>query len=250
MSEDAVWKEAKPFSSVNNSDVGVLVLQGFTGTVGSIIYLAKYLADRGFDVEAPRLSGHGTKWQDLNKVRYTDWLNDVEMAYDKLKKRSKNVFVAGLSMGGALALYLLEQHPEVKGGILINHIVVRNDPSTKFLGIISLFVKSVPAIGSDIKDPNVKEPAYERTSTRGAYEMVKLLNVVQKALDKVQEPLLILKSKEDHVVPMENVDYTLKHVKSQDIKVVYLENSYHVATMDYDKDLINQYTEEFIKSHL
>jgi len=42
----------------------------------------------------------------------------------------------------------------------------------------------------------------------------------------------------------------LKNVKSKDVKVIYLENSYHVATMDYDKDLINQYTKEFIEAHL
>ncbi|MGB9832734.1 MAG: alpha/beta hydrolase [Caldisericum sp.] len=245
-----IWEEGKPFSSVGNKDVGVLVLQGFTGTVGSIIYLAKYLANIGYHVEAPRLSGHATKWEDLNKVKYTDWINDVESAYKKLQDRTKNIFVAGLSMGGALTLYMLENHTEVKGGILINHVVIVNDPKVKLLPILSLFIKSMPAIGSDIKDPNVKEPAYDRTPTRGAYEMIKLLNVIQKNLSKVKQPLLILKSKEDHVVPLENVDYTLKNVSSKDVKVIYLENSYHVATMDYDKDLINNYTKEFIETHL
>jgi len=244
-------KEAgKSFSSVGNGEVGVLVLQGFTGTVGSIIYLAKFLAKEGFDVEAPRLSGHGTTWEDLNKVRYTDWINDIETAYNKLKERSKNIFVAGLSMGGALTLYMLENHPEIKGGVLINHVVMLKDPRVKLLPILSLFVKSIPAIGSDIKDPQVKEPAYDRTPTKGAYEMTKLLNVVDKNLSKVKQPVLILKSKEDHVVPLENVQYTLDRISSEDKKVVYLENSYHVATMDYDKDLINELTLEFIKNHL
>jgi carboxylesterase len=245
-----VWPEGEPFSAVGSIDVGVIVSQGFTGTVGSIIYLAKYLGSQGYHVEAPRLSGHATKWEDLNKVRYTDWINDIETAYEKLRKRANNVFMAGLSMGGALTLYMLEHHPELKGGILINHVVFVNDPKVKLLPILSLFVKSMPAIGSDIKDPNVKEPAYDRTPTRGAYEMIKLLNVIQKDLDKITQPLLILKSKEDHVVPLENVDYTLKNVKSKDVKVIYLENSYHVATMDYDKDIINQYTKEFIEEHL
>ncbi|BAL81435.1 alpha/beta hydrolase [Caldisericum exile] len=245
-----IWEEGKPFSSIGNKDIGVLVLQGFTGTVGSIIYLAKFLAVQGYHVEAPRLSGHATKWEDLNKVKYSDWLNDVEIAYKKLQERTKNIFVAGLSMGGALTLYMLERHPEIKGGALINHIVVLNDPKVKLLPILSIFVKSMPAISSDIKDPTVKEPAYDRTPTRGAYEMVKLLNIVQKDLKKITQPLLILKSREDHVVPLENVDYTLNNVSSKDVKVIYLENSYHVATMDYDKDLINNYVKEFIETYL
>lgn len=245
-----IWEEGKPFSSIGSKDIGVLVLQGFTGTVGSIIYHAKFFANEGYHVEAPRLSGHATKWEDLNKVKYTDWINDVENAYKKLQERATNIFVSGLSMGGALALYMLEHHPEIKGGILINHIIVLNDPKVKLLPILSLFIKSMPAIGSDIKDPTVKEPAYDRTPTRGAYEMVKLLNLVQKNLDKITQPLLIMKSKEDHVVPLENVEYTLGNVKSNDVKVIYLENSYHVATMDYDKDIINKYAKNFIETHL
>jgi len=89
----------KSFSSIGNGEVGVLVLQGFTGTVGSIIYLAKYLANCGYDVEAPRLSGHGTKWEDLNKVKYTDWVDDIETAYKKLQERTKTFYVTGLSNG-------------------------------------------------------------------------------------------------------------------------------------------------------
>ncbi len=244
-------KEAgKSFSSVSDSEVGVLVLQGFTGTVYSVIYLAKFVANLGYNVEAPRLSGHGTKWQDLNRVKYTDWIGDVETAYKKLQDRSKKIFVAGLSMGGALALYMLENYPEIKGGILINHIVMLKDPRVKFLPIISLFVKSMKAIGSDIKDPSVKEPAYDRTPTRGLYEMVKLLNEVEKNLHKVTQPLIIFKSRYDHVVPMENVDYTFQKVQSEEKKVVYLEDSYHVATMDFDKDMINAFTEDFIKLNL
>lgn len=245
-----IEEAGKSFSSVSDSEVGVLVIQGFTGTVYSVIYLAKFLANLGYNVEAPRLSGHGTKWQDLNRVKYTDWISDVETAYKKLQERSKKIFVAGLSMGGALALYMLENHPEIKGGILINHIVMLKDPRVKFLPIISLFVKSMKAIGSDIKDPSVKEPAYDRTPTRGLYEMVKLLNEVEKNLNKVTQPLIIFKSRHDHVVPMENVDYTFQKVQSEEKKVVYLEDSYHVATMDFDKDMINAFTEDFIKLNL
>lgn len=247
---DNIVEAGKSFSSIGKGDVGVLVLQGFTGTVGSVIYLAKYLANLGYDIEAPRLSGHGTRWEDLNRVKFTDWINDIESAYKNLRERSKNIFVSGLSMGGALTLYMLEKHPEIKGGILINHIVLLNNPKVKFLPILSMFIKSMPAIGSDIKDPSVKEPAYDRTPIRGVLEMVKLLKVVQKDLNKVTQPLLILKSKEDHVVPLKNVKYTLDNVGSKNKKLIYLENSYHVATMDYDKDLINKYVEEFIKSNL
>ena len=244
-----LMKGAEPFSFENESDIGVLVLQGFTGTTSSVIYLGECLAKAGFNVEGPRLSGHGTKWQDLNNVKYEDWIGDVEKALEKLKKRASKIFVSGLSMGGTLSLYLAETHPEIKGVIPINNAILFHDPRISLLPILKYFISSTPAIGSDIKDPSQKEIAYDRTPTRGAAEMAELVNITRKNLSKVTQPILIFKSKEDHVVPFDNAEYTLKHVSSKDKKLIYLENSYHVATMDFDKDLICEETIKFINSH-
>lgn len=161
----------------------------------------------------------------------------MEEAYEKLRNRTKEVFVSGLSMGDALTLYMLE-NKEVKSGILINHIILFNDPRAFLLPVLKYFVKSTAGVASDIKDPTKKELAYDRAPTGGAYEMVKLLKHIREKLRKVSQPLLIFKSKEDHVIPLENVDYTLRNVSSKEKELIYLENSYHVATMDYDKDLI------------
>jgi len=80
-------------------------------------------------------------------------------------------------------------------------------------------------------------------------ELQKLLKHIREKLRKVHKPLLIFKSKEDHVIPLENVDYTLRNVSSKEKEVIYLENSYHVETMDYDKDLICEKTVDFIKKN-
>ncbi len=245
-----IMKGAESFSHEGRLNAGVVVLQGFTGTTGSVIYLARFLADNGLHIECPRLSGHGTKWEDLNKVSYTDWIKDVENAYSTLRKRVDNIFVEGLSMGGALALYLEESHSEILGGILINHIILLEGFSVRLLPILKLFIKSVPAISSDIKDPSEHELAYDRTPTGGAHEMVKLLKLVRDNLNKVEQPNLIFKSREDHVVPLSNVEYTLKYLPSKEKEIIWLENSYHVATMDYDKDIICEKSLGFIKKHL
>lgn len=245
-----LMKGAEPFSFEKDSDVGILVLQGFTGTTSSVTYLGECLAKAGFNVEGPRLTGHGTKWQDLNNVKYTDWISDVENALEKLKKRSKKIFVAGLSMGGTLSLCLAENHPDIMGIILVNHAILLHDSRIPLLPILKYFISSTPAIGSDIKDPTKKEIAYDRTPTKGASEMVKLVNITRKNLRKVSQPVLVFKSKEDHVVPFDNAEYTIKNISSRDKNLIYLENSYHVATMDYDKDLICEESIKFVKLHI
>ncbi len=241
-----LMKGSESFSFKNSSDVGVLVLQGFTGTTSSVIYLGECLAKAGFNVEGPRLSGHGTRWQDLNNVKYTDWIDDVENALEKLKERADKVFVAGLSMGGTLSLYLAEKHPDIKGVILINNAILFHDPRIPFLPILKYIVKSTPAIGSDIKDPSKKEIAYERTPTKGAVEMVKFVSITRDKLSEIVQPTLIFKSRGDHVVPLDNAEYTLNHISSRDKKIIWLENSYHVATMDFDKDLICEESIKFV----
>jgi carboxylesterase len=245
-----IWKGAESFSYRGKSKVGVLVSQGFTGTTSSVIYLAKFFADKGYNVECPRLTGHGTRWEELNKVKYTDWVNDIETAFNNLEKDSKEVFVAGLSMGGALALYLQEMHPEIRGGILINHALIFDDPRIGFLPILKYLIKSTPAIANDIKDPSQKELAYDKTPTAGAHEMIKLTKLVVSNLNKVNQPQLIFKSKEDHVVPLKNVQFTIDRISSKEKEVIWLENSYHVATMDFDKDLICEKSLEFVEKHV
>lgn len=242
-----ILTEGKPFSARGNGDIGCLVMQGFTGTVGSIRYYAQQLAAKGLSVEAPRLTGHGTQWQDVNKAHYTDWTQDAERAYQLLAKCCKKVFVTGLSMGGTLILYLAERHPEIAGVIPVNAPVFLTDKRALFLPIVRHLIASTPAIASDIMEPGVVEPAYDRTPTSGAYEMSKLLAITRKDLKCITQPILIMRSSHDHVVPHECGPYILQHVSSADKNIIVFENSGHVVTMDYDKDAVVEHAWQFIQ---
>jgi len=80
--EEAFFKEG--------NDVGVLVIHGFTGSPGSMRDLAQFYADQGFTVALPRLAGHGTTPEDLEKRKYQEWIEDVEKAYQWLKSALVN----------------------------------------------------------------------------------------------------------------------------------------------------------------
>ena len=243
-------KYHQPFSHVTESEVGILVIHGITSTTSSMKYLAKQFADAGYNVELPGLAGHGTKWQDMNLIKYTDWIDDLEKALTKLQKRCSKIFLCGLSLGGGLALFMTGKHPELSGVILINHAAKFTGPKFWFVPILRKFIKSVPAVASDIKDPNFKEIAYDRTPTNGVYEMLKMLKEMRKMLPDISQAILIFKSKEDHIVPKLSVTYTIKNIGSKDKELIWLENSYHVAPLDYDKELIAKKSIEFIKDHI
>ena len=61
--------------------IGVLLVHGFTGSPASMKPWAQALADQGYAVEVPLLPGHGTRWQDLNQVSWTEWYDDNGVPY-------------------------------------------------------------------------------------------------------------------------------------------------------------------------
>ena len=105
-----VMTGAEPFAAVGGH-AGALVLHGFTGNPFSMRGVARRLAHEGLTVELPLLPGHGTAVADLVPTRFDDWSAAAEQAYLELAGRCDRVAVVGLSMGGTLACWLAARHP-------------------------------------------------------------------------------------------------------------------------------------------
>lgn len=238
---------AEPFRH-DGGDVGVLLCHGFTGTPQSLRPWAQELAAHGLTVSLPRLPGHGTRWQDLNMTRWQDWYAADERAFRELQERCTSVVVAGLSMGGALALRLAEEcGPAVSGLVLVNPSVTSADPRLRGLPVLKHLRASVPAIGNDIKRGDRTELAYDRTPLHAVDSVRELWRRVVADLDKVTQPVLIYRSAVDHVVGPESVRLLLDRLPSRDITLRTLKNSFHVATLDYDAEEIFAGSLEFAR---
>lgn len=237
---------AEPFFFEGNL-VGILLLHGFTGSTQSMRPLGEAYAKAGYTVCGPRLAGHGTHYEDMEQTSFQDWIESIEQGYQWLKERCETIFVSGLSMGGTLALYMAESHPDVQGIILINAAVdipemsiMQNLPDVRFLD----------EIGSDIKKPGIEELAYEKTPVKSIKELVKLMKLVRDSLDNIACPALIFVSEEDHVVPPDNAKLIDDKILSEDTEIIYLKKSYHVATLDNDQQMIIDKTLNFIAKNL
>lgn len=238
---------AEPYTH-DGGDVGVLLCHGFTGTPQSLRPLAQRFAAAGHTVRLPRLPGHGTTWQELNRTRWDDWLATVEAELVVLSDRCRVVVVCGLSMGGALALRLAQTRPaEVAGLVLVNPAVHLADPRLRLLPVIKHVVPSLPGIASDIARPGVQELAYDRTPLKALHSMVRALSGVVHDLPEVTQPLLLLHSPQDHVVPPRSSSIVLSRVSSKDVTEVLLHRSYHVATLDHDATTIEELGVEFVR---
>jgi len=227
--------------------VGVLLCHGFTGSPESLRPWGRFLAAEGLTVSLPCLPGHGTRWQDMQLTSWEDWFGAVDRAFVALSQQVDQVFLGGLSMGAALALRLAQQHgAKVSGLVLVNPAVVLDDKRLLALPLVKHLVPSLAGISNDIAKEGVTEGAYSRTPLKALHSLVRGTRIVRAELPKVNQPVLMFRSPQDHVVSPASGKLLLSRVGSRDVEERLCENSYHVATLDHDAEMIFKGSAEFI----
>jgi carboxylesterase len=237
---------AEPYSATGDAR-GALVLHGFTGNPQSMRGLALAMTDAGFTVELPLLPGHGTDVSDMVPTRWPQWCEAAVDAYTALSARCDAVAVIGLSMGGSLAVWLAEHHPDVAALSLVNPLVTPPDAATTdfIQAMIDAGDEVAPGIGSDIAQEGSVESAYPGLPLEAALSLFEGVAEVEALLGSVTCPVLLFTSTQDHVVDPASSEVLKAGVKGP-VEQVVLERSFHVATLDFDKDEIEARTVEFL----
>ena len=229
---------------------GIVVLHGFTGNPRTSTPFARRLNAKGFTVDVPRLPGHGTTWQDMALTSYRDWRDEAALALDRLQKSCDRVFLTGLSMGGTISVDLAWERPgDIAGIIPINATVMpREGFMAKIAPFVSKLLKSLPAKAAGLSENDSAKPfdemAYDRLPLKAAQSLLDELPRLYKSLDEIRVPILVAYSPQDHSVPPENSQELINRVSGAE--VVVLGNSYHLATVDMDAELLADRTVEFV----
>jgi carboxylesterase len=250
-----VMPGAEAWSASGHGDrarVSLLIVHGFTGNPCSMRPLGEALASRGFGVEVIRLPGHGTDWRDMRSTRYADWRAHAEQALLNLAGRGGRVLLVGLSMGATLALDLGSAHSaRVAGVVSINAAVLNREGVAAKLGpYLAKILPVVPAAAAgiaknDIAKPGQVENAYPWVPLAAGNSLIDALPDVRRAIEKLRIPVLVAYSLEDHSVPTDNSRAILKMLEGRDVTELVLARSYHVATLDYDFELLVERISEF-----
>ena len=234
--------------SGKNAHIGVLLVHGFTGAPPSMRPWGEFLHSKGYTVRVPLLPGHGSTPEDLNEVKWQEWPAKVIYELHELKKTCDTIFLIGLSMGGGTVLNVATtNNEEIKGLILVNPWIHLKGVTVEVSFLVSRFRKMRASVGNDIKRPGITEWGYDATPMRGVYQALKMLRITRKNLPAVTVPVQLFHSVEDHTLPVSNTEIILAEIGSKDKTRIELVNSYHVATLDYDQELIFQNSLTFIE---
>ncbi len=245
--EVKIWPEGRPFA-FSGGPTGVLLIHGFTSSPQTMHSWGQYLAKAGYTVRCPLLPGHATRWQDLNRTGWRDWYAAVTRAFDELRRDCDMVFVAGLSMGGTLALRLAEERQgQIAALVLVNPSLATLDRRAKYAPLLKWFEASTAAGPGDIKKPDVHELAYDRVPLAAFDSLRQLWRVTRADLSRVTQPVLLFRSVEDHTAESINGEILLSGIASASKEERLLRNSYHVATLDNDAETIFAGSVEYIK---
>jgi len=229
---------------------GCLLIHGITASPQQFREMGEHLAGQGITALGVRLKGHGTAIDDLHSCTYQDWVDSAEEGLARLKEHCSSVFCAGLSMGGVITMRLARLHPEeIKGAIVMCSPYKMRGPKFIFVPLLKYFIKKLPIGPRAISDPEPVEVKYLYHSIPAVHQLMKMMAVVRNDLPSIKQPVLIFGGRLDWVVDSRDPGLYYEKVGSEQKELVWLENSQHVAVVDYDREIIYQKTLEFIDKY-
>lgn len=236
----------RPFALDTDGPVGVLVLHGFTGSTYSVRDWALALHETGCGVSVPALPGHTSTWHELAETTWQHWYDEALAALRELQIRHERVVVAGFSMGGAVALRLAEREA-VDGVIVLNPALALRRRTSVLASSLRRVLPTTAAAGDDISIPGATEHSYDRTPTAGVAQLNLLMREVRRHLGRIGAPVLVLRSRQDHVVAPAAHQSILEGCTGP-VEVLALPESFHVATLDREAQVIQDRSRRFVEA--
>ena len=257
------YETANASYEYGQGDQYVILIHGFPSIPYDLMPLGQYLANQGFHVIGVKLPGFGgTKEELLHHADWHLWYAEIKKTINEIKLiNPKNIFVAGISMGGCASLYTASQFPEIKAVVSINGPVLIEGFSHKIVGIMSKFIKyfdtpdtEIAVLKPEAKKDSIVYELKKRYEFKGVLPAVasevKWFRETDKNLKHIHQPLLICQSAKDSIVWLKNPNHILSKVSSKEKEIIWYPNSDHDLIRDYDsaqcfEDILN-----FFNRHL
>ncbi|MEO8946297.1 MAG: alpha/beta fold hydrolase [Gemmatimonadaceae bacterium] len=219
----------------------MLLLHGFGDTPQTLAHLARYLHERGFDVRAPLLPGHGRSIAAMDVSNHTEWLDSARAELFAMRARYRRVAVGGLSMGGAIAAILAAEVRDLEGLMLIAPYFVM-PWRIKLLSAAAplwseLFGPIEASSVHSILDPAEREAnlAYGVVTGRSIRELSLLLRDARNVLSRITAPTLLIQSEKDNRIAADVSRRMFDELRMDRKRFVLTREGGHIITVDYGR---------------
>lgn len=250
-----------------DGDAAVLLIHGLTGTPVEMQAVGRGLAAKGFSVYGMQLPGHCGSELDLLETGWRDWYRGVETAWQEVASRHADVFVAGLSMGALMAMHLSAQYPgRIRGlGLYSTTLVYDGWAIPKLAFLLPLFLRTpianryrfIENYPYGIKNDRLRQVIHSAMVSgqsaaagnlgmlgRSLRELRQLIAIVKREMPSVGTPTLVLQARDDDVTSPRNAEYVARHLGGP-VRVEYLDDCYHMITIDQQRDDVIRLSAEF-----
>ena len=247
----------------------VLLIHGLTGTPVEMQAVGRGLAGTGFSVYGMQLPGHCGSETELLRTGWRDWYRGVEEAWKDVSSRHADVFVAGLSMGALMAMHLAARHPgRIRGlGLYSTTLIYDGWAIPKLAFLLPLFLHTpiaaryrfIENYPYGIKNVRLRQVIHTAMASgqsdaagnlgmlgRSLRELRQLISIVKREMPTIKTPALVLQAREDDVTSPRNAKYLARHLGGQ-VRVEYLENCYHMITIDQQRDDVIRLSADFFR---
>ena len=233
---------------MDGGPTGILLIHGFTGSAAEMRPVGQYLNERGLTTYGPLLPGHGTIPEDLNNYGWDDWCAEANRALTELRNKCDTVFVAGLSMGALLTLWLAANNDHISGIVTYAAAMDVTDWRRHLPEFITRIVRQLRKPDEYWADPEAQSLlwSYDTYPTAAAFELLKSIPEVKDLLAQITCPLLAIYSTSDPTVTPDGVRLVYEQVSSADKQLVEFNDCGHVITVDKEWRRAAEMTYQFI----
>jgi carboxylesterase len=250
-------------------EAAVLLIHGLTGTPVEMQAVGRGLAGKGLSVYGMQLPGHCGSEAELLRTGWRDWYRGVEEAWREVSLRHRDVFVAGLSMGALMAMHLSAQNPgRIRGlGLYSTTLIYDGWAIPKLAFLLPLFLRTpiaaryrfIENYPYGIKNDRLRQVIHSAMVSgqsdaagnlgmlgRSLRELRQLIGIVKREMPAIKTPALVLQAREDDVTSPRNAEYLERYLGGE-VRVEYLEDCYHMITIDQQRDDVIDLSADFFR---